>query len=231
LVKHIGSSSYDLSALLIDVRNDVRKETKNKQVPWEHSALTGRFYFNASQKRTAPGPETAVLQAAPQPPPSAAQTRALFTEQHAQTVRALADKHSLKLPDFKIEVPSSAVAAELRRHVGVWVDEIGGASKARKQMIIITRVSPDGSAEGYHLFGPPTPTAANQSPADVDDIVGKITGNTLQFTNPSGEITVKLTLTAGNRYNFFWSNSAGVTATRVLHPVWRLVEAEKSTIR
>lgn len=45
LVRRIGASSDDLSALLIDVRNDVRKETQNKQVPWEHSALTGRFYF------------------------------------------------------------------------------------------------------------------------------------------------------------------------------------------
>jgi formylglycine-generating enzyme required for sulfatase activity len=48
LAKRIASSSDDLSALLIDVRNDVRKETQNKQIPWEHSALTGRFYFNPS---------------------------------------------------------------------------------------------------------------------------------------------------------------------------------------
>src|SRR5262245_13316827 len=46
LVKHIGASNDDLSAILIDVRNDVMKETQRKQVPWEHSALTGRFYFN-----------------------------------------------------------------------------------------------------------------------------------------------------------------------------------------
>ncbi len=45
LVKRIASSSDDLSALLIDVRNDVRTATQNKQIPWEHSALTGRFYF------------------------------------------------------------------------------------------------------------------------------------------------------------------------------------------
>jgi uncharacterized caspase-like protein len=37
LVKRVGASNDDLSALLIDVRNDVRKETQNKQVPWEHS--------------------------------------------------------------------------------------------------------------------------------------------------------------------------------------------------
>src|SRR5262245_32367047 len=46
LVKRIATSNDDLSGLLIDVRNDVRKETQNAQVPWEHSALTERFYFN-----------------------------------------------------------------------------------------------------------------------------------------------------------------------------------------
>jgi hypothetical protein len=231
LAKRIGASSDDLSALLIDVRNDVRKATLNKQVPWEHSALTGRFYFNASTKRASPGPETSVLPSQPQLQPfSPAPTRELFTEQHAQTVRALADKHGFKLPDFKIETPSPAVSAELRRHVGVWVDETGGASKARTQMIIITRVSPDGSAEGYYLFGPQTRTSFGQRPADAIEVAGSITGNRVQFAIHSGQ-TVKLTLTAANRYNFFWSNSAGETATRVLHPVWRLVEAERSAKR
>ena len=46
LARRISSSHDDLSALLIDVRKDVMKETQNKQVPWEHSALTGKFYFN-----------------------------------------------------------------------------------------------------------------------------------------------------------------------------------------
>jgi uncharacterized caspase-like protein len=45
LVKHVSSSNDDLSAILIAVRNDVMNETQRKQVPWEHSALTGRFYF------------------------------------------------------------------------------------------------------------------------------------------------------------------------------------------
>jgi formylglycine-generating enzyme required for sulfatase activity len=47
LARRIVVASDDLSALLIDVRNDVRKETQNKQIPWEHSALTARFYFHA----------------------------------------------------------------------------------------------------------------------------------------------------------------------------------------
>src|SRR5262249_56277447 len=61
LVKRIATSNDDLSALLIDVRNDVRKETQNAQVPWEHSALTGRFYCNlAARPAPSAGP-------APQP--------------------------------------------------------------------------------------------------------------------------------------------------------------------
>jgi hypothetical protein len=45
LARHISASNDDLSAVLIAVRNDVMKETQRKQVPWEHSALTGRFFF------------------------------------------------------------------------------------------------------------------------------------------------------------------------------------------
>jgi hypothetical protein len=46
LVRQLRTSNDDLSDILIAVRNDVMKETDGKQVPWEHSALTGRFYFN-----------------------------------------------------------------------------------------------------------------------------------------------------------------------------------------
>jgi uncharacterized caspase-like protein len=52
LVKHISTSRDDLSALLIAVRNDVMNATQRKQVPWEHSALTGRFYFNSARQAT-----------------------------------------------------------------------------------------------------------------------------------------------------------------------------------
>src|SRR5262249_21929950 len=58
LVKHISTSNDDLSALLIDVRNDVRKETQNAQVPWEHSSLTGRFYFNLAARPAPPAAGT-----------------------------------------------------------------------------------------------------------------------------------------------------------------------------
>ncbi len=63
LVRQIASSSDDLSSLLIAVRNDVMGATQGRQVPWEHSALTGRFYFASAPQAAIPGPSTA-------PPPA-----------------------------------------------------------------------------------------------------------------------------------------------------------------
>jgi uncharacterized caspase-like protein len=45
LVKHMPAPGQDLSSLLIAVRNEVMTATRNRQVPWEHSALRARFYF------------------------------------------------------------------------------------------------------------------------------------------------------------------------------------------
>ena len=72
LVKHFGAPKDDLSNILIAVRNDVMKETQRKQVPWEHSALTGRFYFSRAQ--TGPSPPSAT--ATPPSHPSATATPA-----------------------------------------------------------------------------------------------------------------------------------------------------------
>ncbi len=53
LARQLAASHEDLGAMLIAIRNDVMKETDGKQVPWEHSALTGRFYFNPAAVETA----------------------------------------------------------------------------------------------------------------------------------------------------------------------------------
>ena len=45
LLKHIGTPGDDLPSILINVRNDVMQATDRRQVPWEHSALTAKFYF------------------------------------------------------------------------------------------------------------------------------------------------------------------------------------------
>jgi uncharacterized caspase-like protein len=58
LVTRAGETGDDLSAVLIRVRNDVMAATGDRQVPWEHSALRARFYFQ-------PPPAVAPAPAAP----------------------------------------------------------------------------------------------------------------------------------------------------------------------
>ena len=64
LVRQLGASNDDLSAILIAVRNDVMKETDRRQVPWEHSALTGRFFFNPAAQAPAAAPQACPAPAA-----------------------------------------------------------------------------------------------------------------------------------------------------------------------
>jgi invasion protein IalB len=69
LIRHLAAPSDDLSAILISVRNDVMQATQRQQVPWEHSALTGRFYFGTPPQTTSPekaikpGPEVSQSEA------------------------------------------------------------------------------------------------------------------------------------------------------------------------
>lgn len=50
LVKRIREPGKSLTSLMIDVRRDVVSVTEGKQVPWDHSALTGEFYFDLKAK-------------------------------------------------------------------------------------------------------------------------------------------------------------------------------------
>jgi hypothetical protein len=52
---HLSASHDDLNAVLIAVRNDVMTTTQDAQVPWEHSALRGRLYFNQAASTSEPG--------------------------------------------------------------------------------------------------------------------------------------------------------------------------------
>ncbi len=48
LAKHVAEPDRNLTSVMIEVRKDVLAATGGKQVPWDHSALTGEFYFQKS---------------------------------------------------------------------------------------------------------------------------------------------------------------------------------------
>ena len=52
LAKNAKAPGRNLTAVMIDVRKEVLSATNGKQVPWDHSALTGDFYFHLA---SAPG--------------------------------------------------------------------------------------------------------------------------------------------------------------------------------
>ena len=54
LTQGIRAPGRDLTAMMIGVRKQVLAETEGKQVPWDHSALVGAFYFNAAAVPEAP---------------------------------------------------------------------------------------------------------------------------------------------------------------------------------
>jgi len=45
LLKYVEAPGRDFSGVLVEVRNDVLKATSGKQVPWEHTSLTGQVYL------------------------------------------------------------------------------------------------------------------------------------------------------------------------------------------
>jgi tetratricopeptide (TPR) repeat protein len=45
LLKHIHTPDLEVRTLLTRVRADVIRETNERQVPWDHSSLTGEFFF------------------------------------------------------------------------------------------------------------------------------------------------------------------------------------------
>ena len=56
LAKHVLEPDHNLTSVMIQVRKDVLAATGGKQVPWDHSALTGEFYF---QQTAVPGQRSA----------------------------------------------------------------------------------------------------------------------------------------------------------------------------
>ncbi len=70
LTKRIREPGKNLNAIMIDVRKDVLSATSGKQVPWDHSALTGDFFFDLkaaylsvpkSPPNAAPGEDSNVM--------------------------------------------------------------------------------------------------------------------------------------------------------------------------
>jgi hypothetical protein len=192
LAKRIGASTDDLSALLIDVRNDVRKETQNRQVPWEHSALTARFYF-------------APLSSVPTPPNPVELTAALKRVEELETELRKEKSAPQRLnveakayPGYETKPPSPSAPFD-----GLWrYDQVGDASPECRIRTsqggftvhdsMITAFQKKGgrvNLDGTFSFARPNPTFKH----DTIVISGTLKGRTGAGTFASGACRRRLT--------------------------------------
>jgi tetratricopeptide (TPR) repeat protein len=70
LLKYIKTPNLDVDLMLRQVRSNVAKDTKNYQVPWNSSSLTGEFAFNQKAETTTPKPSPTATFSTSQPQPS-----------------------------------------------------------------------------------------------------------------------------------------------------------------
>ncbi len=57
LLAHMDTPGLSVSDMMIEVRNEVLRETKKRQMPWDNSSLTGRFFFNPAVEKLAEPPQ------------------------------------------------------------------------------------------------------------------------------------------------------------------------------
>lgn len=214
LARYIASAADDLSAILISVRNDVMKETQRKQVPWEHSALTGKFYFELA-KLSDPSQKRYISE--------------LFTSGDLQRLKVLAEVKKLPLPAFTIYKPAPSVSGDLRQWIGIWVSDKGYEKSGRQAGLIVEDVSEEGRAFGYSFVGPPTSKSTMLTPTKYYPFLGLITGNKLRVKGQRAEIVAVLDATGNIDKTETWTN--GLVGKISLRPFWRLVEVERALKR
>ena len=95
LAKGVKAPGRNLTAVMIDVRREVLSVTNGKQVPWDHSALTGDFYFHLA---SAPG---SLPKAAPAMPPSDSEALQQRLRQVEVELKKKSDpQHTVKLVEL-----------------------------------------------------------------------------------------------------------------------------------
>ncbi len=126
LVRQLSSSSDDLSAILIAVRNDVMTETQRKQVPWEHSALTGRFYFNPTAQ-TAEPPKVAPPVSKAQETKTSAPAKSADARAGTWIIRRLSPGCTYKDYSFDVTISNGAITG--KAGAGVLTGSVDTAGK------------------------------------------------------------------------------------------------------
>ena len=150
----------------------------------------------------------------------------LFTAEDAKRVSELAVKKELPLPVYQIEKTGGDIRGADRRFVGIWMSEIGWLGSFRQMMLIVTSVDAGGMADGYAANGPAQPKSHIQSPPKYWPLRMQISGDTISFSDTTGQF--EGTLTPQNKIALKVTFSDRVkTGWVLLEPIWTLDQAER----
>lgn len=105
LTKHLGAKGRNLQATMIAVRKEVVAATQGKQVPWDHSAMTGDFYFVPGDAAPAAGSVS--------PPPASTSADVAALQERLAKLEAEA-KARANAPQTNVLPESMMKLAELR---------------------------------------------------------------------------------------------------------------------
>jgi tetratricopeptide (TPR) repeat protein len=106
LLKYIKTPNLDVDLMLRQVRSDVAKDTKNYQVPWNSSSLTGEFAFNQKPETITSKPSPTATFSTPQtqPSPSPQLTAMAFFERGLAKEKAGDNKGAFENYDQSIKL-------------------------------------------------------------------------------------------------------------------------------
>ena len=150
---------------------------------------------------------------------------ALFTEDDARRIAAIAAKKELPLPVFQINRIGRDVLPEYRRFVGIWVSSTGFVNSNRQFMLVITGAEPSGILTGFTVRGPPRALSLVVKPAGATHFKARVLGDSFRYSGPNSEREV--VMTADRRLEFNEVFDTGVIVRAALDPAWVLVEAEQ----
>lgn len=215
LLRHVEQSGLEVTFLFRIVRDEVMKTTNGTQQPYVYGSLSKESIY------LKPPTSDQMLLTMPTIAPETRPSNPLFSDEAAKLVAQVVRAKQFEVPAFQMDAVDDDLPNDMKRFVGVWASKIGNSNGRGKQiMLILTHVDKEGTSSGYMLFGPPTPTASDRSPAHYAPFKTTIANNTVQIKGPGGRShTFKLTDEGRFFYEFAMGNRR---ADNTLYPIWQL---------
>ncbi|MGI9385558.1 MAG: caspase family protein, partial [Methyloligellaceae bacterium] len=154
LLKNIETQGASIGDMMIEVRNDVISATEGKQVPWENSSLTGRFFFKPAGASPEPAQQQANHTRGQLDVPNTTFDHTFWTSIRDSNNPSLYQEYLNRFPDG---VFSPIAQAKLRKMRSIKVEEKPAAAPAPKKEEVKQALLQDQSGASAPAVQPAAP--------------------------------------------------------------------------